>query len=92
MTKRLLPKNLILGLSTARSEQTAIAKRMNEYVRRNDPRHENALALVRERNASETDKASVDFYEGRITRGAYNNRCREIAQQRIEQVRVASAN
>jgi hypothetical protein len=33
----------------------------------------------------------VDFYEGRIARGEYNKKHREIAQQSNEQIRVAGA-
>jgi hypothetical protein len=65
---------------------------MNDYLRQNDPRHGNAIALVRERSAVELDKVQLAFYEGRITRGEYNKKRREIAQQRTEQVRVALAN
>jgi len=55
-------------------------------------RNGNSVALIRERSTSELDKVSLDFYEGRITRGEYNKKRREIAQQVKEQIRVASAN
>jgi hypothetical protein len=61
-------------------------------MRQNNPRSGNAIALVRERATSESDKVSVDFYESRITRGEYNKKRREIAQQTNEQIRVAAAN
>jgi hypothetical protein len=79
------------AFSKARSEQAAIVKRMNDYVRQHLPRG-NSISLVRERGSSELDKLSVDFYEGRITRGEYNKKRREITQQTNEQIRVAHAN
>ena len=80
------------ALSKVKSEIAAISKRMNEYVRQIDPRHGNAIALVRERSVTEVDKVAMDFYEGRITRGEYNKKRRDLAQQTTEQVRVAAAN
>jgi len=80
------------ALSKARSEYTAISKRINEYLRQNDPRHGNSIALVRERNDTELEKLAVNFYEGRITPGEYNKKRRDLAQQTTEQVRVAAAN
>ena len=65
---------------------------MYGYVRQNNPRNGNAIAFIRERSTSELDKVSVDFYEGRMTRGEYNKRRREIAQQANEQIRVAAVN
>jgi hypothetical protein len=75
----------------AKSEAAAIDKRMNEYLRQSDPRNGNTVALARERTIAELDKIALDFYQGRITRGEYNKKRREIAQQGIEQVRVATA-
>ena len=80
------------ALSKARSEYAEIAKRMYGYVRQNNPRNGNAIAFIREQTTSELDKVSVDFYEGRMTRGEYNKRRREIAQQANEQIRVAAVN
>jgi hypothetical protein len=80
------------ALSKLRGEYAAISKRMNEYVRQADPRHGNSLARVRERSSAELDKVTVDFYEGRITRGEYNKKRREIAERSDEQWRVAQAN
>jgi hypothetical protein len=80
------------ALSKAKNEVAAIVKRMTDYLRQNDPRNGNSIALVRERMAAELDKVSLDFYEGRITRGDYNKKRRDIAQQTAEQIRVAQAN
>ena len=65
---------------------------MNAYVRQSDPRHGNAVALVRERMEADLDKISLDFYEGRITRGEYNKWRRDLSQQGREQIRLAAAN
>lgn len=79
------------ALSKVRSEQAAIVKRINDYVRQNDPRHGNAVVLVREQATRENDKLVMDFYEGRITRGEYNKKRRDLGQQTNEKVRVAAA-
>jgi hypothetical protein len=80
------------ALSKSRTEVAAIGKRMNDYLRQNDHRNGNSIALVRERMTAELDKVSLDFYEGRITRGEYNKKRRDITQQGTEQIRVATAN
>jgi hypothetical protein len=80
------------ALSKVRSEGKALAKRMNDYLRQYDLRNGNSLALIRERGATELDKVALEFYEGRITRGEYNKKRREIAQQTDQQGRVAVAN
>jgi hypothetical protein len=80
------------ALSKARSEGTAMTKRMSDYLRQHSQQNGTALALIRERYAAEQDKISLEFYEGRITRGEYNKKRRDIAQQSAEQWRVASAN
>jgi hypothetical protein len=61
---------------------------MNDHVRQNDLRNGNSIALVRERNAVELDKVSMDFYEG-----ACNSRQsrRDLSKQANEQIRMASA-
>jgi hypothetical protein len=80
------------ALSKVKSEGNTIAKRVTEYFRQSDPRNGNSIALLRERGVAELDKVTMDFYEGRINRGEYNKKRRDIAQQLTEQVRVASAN
>jgi hypothetical protein len=80
------------ALSKVRSDRTAIAKRASDYLRQHVQQNGIALALIGERMESESDKIAVEFYEGRITRGEYNKKRREIAQQMAEQWRVASAN
>jgi hypothetical protein len=79
------------ALSIARSERAALAKRMNDYLRQHYARG-NSIALLKEQESSELDKVSVDFYEGRTTRGEYNKKRREIAQHLREQIRTAQAN
>ena len=80
------------ALSKAKSEVTAINRRMNDYLRKNYA-NGNSIALLREHAMAELDKVSLDFYEGRITRGEYNKKRRDIAQQAREQLpRVAAAN
>jgi len=78
------------ALTKVRAEYAAIQKRMNDYVRQNDLRNGAALALARERAAAEQETVALAFYEGRITRGEYNKKRREVAQQLQEQLRVAS--
>jgi hypothetical protein len=80
------------ALSKVRSEHAALTKRMNDYLRQNDPRSGNSIVLIRERMTADIDKVALEFYEGRITRGEYNKKRRDIAQQGSEQVRVATAN
>jgi hypothetical protein len=78
------------ALAKVRAESAAILKRMNEYVRQNDLRNGAAFALAMERAAAEQETVTLAFYEGRITRGEYNKKRREIVQQLQEQLRVAS--
>jgi hypothetical protein len=80
------------ALSKYKAEYAAIQKRINEYVRQNDPRRANSLLAIRERTSADLDKLAMDFYAGRITRGEYNSKRRDIAQQSAEQWRVATAN
>ena len=80
------------ALSKAKSEIIPINKRISDYLRQNYP-NGNSIALLREHAMTELDKVSLDFYEGRITRGEYNKKRRDIAQQAREQLpRVAAAN
>jgi hypothetical protein len=79
------------ALSKHKTESARIAKRTNEYVRQNDFRRGNSLVAIREQVSAESDKVTMDFYEGRISRGEYNKRRREIAERANEQWRVAQA-
>src|SRR5690242_3204645 len=74
-----------VALSKQRAESAALQKRMNEYARQN-LRNGAAIAVVRERATVEQESNAVTFYEGRITRGEYNKKRREIDHQLQEQL------
>jgi hypothetical protein len=77
----------------ARSEQLAISKKSIEYIRQSDPVNGNSVALAREHGQAELDKVALDFIEGRITRGEFNRKRRDIVEQTDQQAQqVARAN
>ena len=48
------------------------------------------VALAREHGRTEPDKAALDFIEGRITRGEFNRKRRDILEQTDQQVQLVA--
>jgi hypothetical protein len=81
-----------LVLSQLRVEGAEIAKRAPAAHRQYNLQTGNELAMYLERSKVQSDKISLDFYEGRITRGEYNKRRLDLATQIDEEgLKIARA-
>jgi hypothetical protein len=72
------------ALNKARSEIAQINKKTDDIIRQFNPPNAGAILARRGQAAADQDKLALDFYDGKITRGEYNSRRKEIAQKAMD--------
>ena len=79
LTQGITPEKI--ALSAARTEIDGIGRKVDDVYRQYYPQSASVFIERRAQVKREQDALALEFYDGRITRGEYNRRRKEIADR-----------